>query len=489
MTPQPASLSPADRAALARVAGFLHARDIAAYLIGGALRDLLLGRPPADLDLAVAAPAASLAPELARLLDATLVTLDADRQVYRLVRSTGLPIDLTTLAGDLPADSRQRDFTVNALYLPLARVAAFAPTDVLDPTGGLADLSTRTLRVVAPHAFPADPLRLFRAIRFVADLGFTLDPDTAASMRGQAGLLATVSAERQRDEFWRILAAPRAETNLRLLDSFGLLSALLPELEQARGVGQPPEHHWTVLEHSLEASGAVERVLRERPLDDQTRLLPWDPELAAYFAQDLVPGRGRATLLKLAALLHDVAKPATKTTEPNGRIHFYGHPTLGAAMTGSIFERLRFSNREKLLVEVMVREHLRPGLLTRGDDVPSPRALYRYFRDAGEAAVDTLFLSFADYLAAKGPLLAEDDWQRYSRKISDMLYDWRAQHARVAAPKLIDGHVLMESLGLTPGPLVGELMEAIREAHAAGELADRGAALALARKLIAERSR
>ncbi len=457
-----------------------------AYLVGGAVRDLLLGRTPNDYDLAVEDLAERSAHDLANGLRATLVLLDEERRVFRLVREGAPSIDISALAGSLLEDARKRDFTINTLVVPLELAKPglpLEPSAIIDNLGGLADLRAGIIRAAAPNAFADDPLRLLRAFRFAIQLGFVLEPETAAAVRGQAARLERVAAERKRDEFCRILGAPQAARNLRWLDDFGYLTTLVPELEQSRGVTQPKEHYWNVLEHAIEACAAVERVLQQTPGDAHTARLPWDARLADYFAEPLVEGRTRGLILKLAALLHDVAKPATKAVEADGRIHFYGHPTLGAAMSDGILQRLRFSKRETECVEIMVREHLRPVLISRGPNEPTPRALYRFYRDGGDAVVDTLFLCFADYLAAKGPLLEEGDWNQYGATISGMLDNWRAQKAQKPAPKLLDGHQLMAELGLPPGPLVGAILESVREAHAAGEVATPAEALALARRL------
>lgn len=471
---------------LAEAARLLAWKGHRAYLVGGAVRDLLLGRTPTDYDLAVEDLAERSAHDLANGLRATLVLLDEERRIFRLVRAGSPGIDISALAGTLEEDARKRDFTINALAVPLERASQGLPlqaSEVIDSLGGLADLRARVIRTASPDAFADDPLRLLRAFRFAIQLGFVLGPETAAALRGQAARLERVAAERQRDEFCRILGATDAARNLRWLDDFGYLTTLVPELEQSRGVTQPKEHYWNVLEHAIEACAAVELVLHQAPGRPHTEQLPWDSGLADYFAAPLVEGRTRGLILKLAALLHDVAKPATKAVEADGRIHFYGHPTLGAEMSEGILQRLRFSKRETERVEIMVREHLRPVLISRGPNAPTPRALYRFYRDGGEAVVDTLFLCFADYLAAKGPLLEEGDWNQYVATISGMLHHWRAQKAQKPAPKLLDGHQLMAELGLPPGPLVGAILESVREAHAAGEVATLAEALALARRL------
>ncbi len=468
---------------------WLAQRGAQGFLTGGAVRDALLGRPLSDLDVAVTAPPRAVAESIAQRFAAPCFALDAERGVYRVtLQEQGLTLDLTPLHGDAEQDARRRDFTIDALALPLDALSpgAISVSDVLDATGGLADLQRRSVRAIGGHVFPDDPARLLRGPRIATELGFAIEPATAERIRQEGALLAQVAGERVRDELCRILALPDAAAGLRLLDALALLTRVFPELEASRGCAQPKEHHWDVLQHSIEAVGQAAEALRQAPATlpgiEET---PWDDDLQRHFREGIGGGHDRALLLKLAALLHDVAKPATKTIEADGRIRFLGHPKLGAQMSEVILSRLRFSIRETRLIVCMVEEHLRPGLLCR-DGEPSRRALYRYFRDAGEAAIATLFLSLADYRAARGPLLEPGDWGQYAAGIRGMLYAWRRQADAAIPEKLVDGHDLMRELGLRPGPQVGALLETVREAQAAGEIASRAEALALAARLLRE---
>ncbi len=233
---------------------------------------------------------------------------------------------------------------------------------------------------------------------------------------------------------------------------------------------QPKEHFWDVFDHSLETVAGVERLLREQDNDKQAELIalvPWSPEMARHFAQESAGGRTRRALLKLAALLHDIGKPATKTIEQSGRMRFLGHAKEGSAMAVQIMERLRFSNREIKMVQLMIEHHLRPGFLL-SEDMPSRRAIYKYFRDTGDVGIDTLFLGLADHLAARGPTLDLDQWRKHAEVTQYILSKWFEEKATVMPPKLIDGHILIEKLGLSPGPQIGQLLEMVREAQAGG---------------------
>jgi poly(A) polymerase len=186
-------------------------------------------------------------------------------------------------------------------------------------------------------------------------------------------------------------------------------------------------------------------------------------------------------LLKLAALLHDVAKPQTKAVAEDGRVHFLGHGRLGAAVAAGILERLRFSGKEIKLVEVMVREHLRPTQMSQ-EGLPTHRAIYRYFRDTEGAGIDTLFLSLADHLATRGPNLEISGWREHARVVEYVLSQHFAQERLIVPTKLISGHDLINTFGLNPGPKIGKLLEAVREAQASGEITTREEALSYIRE-------
>jgi len=186
-------------------------------------------------------------------------------------------------------------------------------------------------------------------------------------------------------------------------------------------------------------------------------------------------------MLKMATLLHDLAKPQTKTIEATGRIRFLGHGKEGAVIAAGIMERLRFSTKEVKLVETMVRHHLRPGQMSNVG-LPTSRAVYRYFRDTGDAGIDTLFFSLADHLATRGPHLDMAAWQEHAQMVEYVLTQRYQQESLVTPTRLVDGHDLINTFGMSQGPGIGEILEAVREAQAAGEVATRDEALSYIRE-------
>jgi len=466
--------------------------------VGGGVRDALLGRPAHDWDFAVDGDAMGLARTVADALGGAYFPLDAERDTGRIVLTaadgTQLELDFAALRGaDLEADLLARDFTINALALDETGT-------LIDPTGGKADLEVGCVRATSEWVFRDDPVRLLRAVRMEAELGFEVEPQTAVWIRRDAALLAISSAERVRDELARVMAAPSAALHLQRCDELGLLPHIMPELEALKGVTQSLPHRFDVWHHTLVTVDTLERViaavtgqevgprvLADAPpaaWGDLVRVLgQFAGDVMAHLAVEVSGGRDRALLLKLAALLHDVGKPSTWSQDEDGRIHFYDHEPKGARMAAARLRALRLGRDEVGRVRAMVRGHLRPAHLARVERV-TRRAVYRYFRATGDAGVEVVLLSLADHLATWGPNLQEQRWARRLEVAETLLTHYFERHEEtIAPPPLVTGHDPMAELGLAEGPEIGRLLEALREAQAAGEVRTRDAALALARQL------
>ncbi len=297
------TIGPATAGLLTELQDLFRSRGVEAYVTGGFLRDALLGRDSHDVDISIAGDPLVLGRELADAFDGHYFPLAEEQHVARvLLPERNLHVDLLPLRAEIEADLRERDYTIDAMAAPLAEAASGAAA-VIDPTGGRDDLRRRLVRVIREDAFRHDPLRPLRGARLAVELDFTLEAGTAELIRKYASGLPQVAVERQRDELMRILATPRAGQGLRLLDDLYLLERLLPEIAETRGVEQPKEHYWDVFDHCLETVRNLDILLAERP---------------------------RRAVLKLGGLLHDIAKPETKTFDDSGRMRFFGHADVGA---------------------------------------------------------------------------------------------------------------------------------------------------------------
>ena len=453
---------------LLRVVAATAGRAEPVALVGGAVRDALVGRPALDVDVAVPAGGLALARRVAETVGGTLVVLDEERGAARVVVGPAR-LDVTDFrAPTLEADLVARDFTVNALAVRLPTLLAAGRARVVDPGGGVADLRARRLRLPAPGVLHDDPLRTLRGVRLEATHALRLTPAAARAVRAAAPGLARVAAERVRDELLVLLALPRTLPSLRRAHALGCLTVVLPEVQAMQATIQPAPHRFDVLEHSLRAVGGVDALLPR--LD---ALEPLGHELRAHVGEGLGGGVTRAQTLKLAALLHDVSKPETRRVI-GGRVRFLEHDVLGAARTRAIGERLRLPGRAVDVLERLVRHHLRPMHLAQAGGI-SRRARYRFYRDLREDTRDLLLLVLADAGAVTGasPLAA---WRR-SVVVRDLLGGWAEEHAAAAEPPLVRGHDVMARYGLAPGPEVGRLLDQAREAQGLGLVHTRDEAL------------
>jgi hypothetical protein len=316
------------------------------YLVGGAVRDLLRGVAPNDLDVAVEGDARAAARSFADTTGAHVFALDEERAQMRVVLDTGpvREVDFGPVKdgseGDrkgrpyIETDLETRDFTINAMALPIKAGGSLGA--LIDPTGGAADLRAKRLRTTGEAALIADPLRLLRAVRFAVELGFEVERETASLIKQHASLLTQTAPERQRDELVHIFETPRAAQGLRLLDSLGLLHELLPELDAARGCDQPANHHYyDVFEHSIETVAVLDAILSTadpKGSDHRDKHFSFRRGMTGYeldaYLDGTTGGYSRRVLLKIAGLLHDVAKPETKTVDASGRIRLSGSSVI-----------------------------------------------------------------------------------------------------------------------------------------------------------------
>lgn len=471
--------------------------EVRVWVVGGAVRDALLNRRIRDLDFAVQGEALNMARAVANALAGAYYPLDPDRDVGRVIlkRQDGdLTLDFAQLRGpSLEADLAARDFTINAMAVTL-----HDPQTLIDPLGGLTDVRAKLIRACSPTAIADDAVRGVRAIRLAAQLDFRLDKDTRSLVRANAGALVTVSAERVRDEFVRCINGPRPSAALRALDLLGLLNHIISELAPLKGVTQSSPHRLDVWEHTLAVVTRLDEVLRLLgPVHDvdaasdlilgliSVQLGRYRHALTDHLRAPLTPERNARAALMLAALLHDAGKPATRTVDPDGRIRFLTHETVGADLAEAWLTELRLSGDEVKRIRTIIANHMRPRQLSSQKDV-SPRAIYRFFRDTGAAGVDIVLLSLADFLGKHGgEPPPQDEWAQHVAVCAQLLEAYfEKREERVSPPALVTGHDLMTALSLAPGPRLGQLLEAVREAQVAGEVMDRAGALEFARRWV-----
>jgi poly(A) polymerase len=424
---------------VARLAAAFSAAGFELALVGGPVRDAFLGRPAKDLDFT-----SNATPDetLAVLKTLTKSTWDIGRDFGTIgALIDGEQVEITTYRSDsydqqtrkpivafgdsLEVDLSRRDFTVNALALRLPELV------LVDPSGGVEDLLEGILRTPSTPAisFGDDPLRMLRAIRFSAQLGFDLDAETMDALRTMGESLTIISAERIRDEFSKLLLTPAPRRGIELLVETGLAELVMPEIPALRLERDEHHHHKDVYQHSLTV------------LDQAIEL---EESRGSFEGPDLV--------LRLAALMHDIGKPATRRLEPGGVVTFYHHDVVGAKIAKKRLRELRFDNDTINDVARLIELHLRFFGYTEGAWTDS--AVRRYVRDAGPLLERLHILTRADVTTRnkrKSHMLsfAYDDLETRVAELAEL------EEMQAVRPDL-DGEQIMAILGIRPGREVGE---------------------------------
>ncbi|NDB95661.1 MAG: CCA tRNA nucleotidyltransferase [Verrucomicrobia bacterium] len=416
----------------------------AAVYAGGCVRDALLERAYPDVDIATSATPDQVQALFPRASDPQgkafgVIRLRMDEHVFEIAT---FRVDGPYLDGRRPSsvtfttaeeDARRRDFTVNGMFFdPLKN-------EVLDYVQGRTDLAAKTIRAIGdPVArFTEDRLRLFRALRFAVQLGFEIEPSTWKAIVSLAPDSKVISPERVRDELIKIFISPHPARGLDLMHDSGLLSVWMPELLEMRGCAQSPEHH------------------PEGDVWVHTRLL-------------LTHLKNPSPVLAFSALLHDVGKPRTSKTEPNGRIRFFGHEGVGARMAEEILRRLRFSNDDIGAITACIANHM------AFKDAPHMRVSTLKRMLARPTFSEELELHRIDCSSSHGQL----DIHAF---LQDKLSEFSQEEIK---PKpLVTGHDLQE-LGAKPGPAMGKILHQLMDEQLEGKITDRTGALARARELL-----
>jgi poly(A) polymerase len=481
--------------------------DEPVYLVGGAIRDALLNLPNFDLDFVIPGNAMNLARQIGNNLGAAYFPLDKHRNMARLVLKPevdglikgGKPrrIDFSTFQGeDLLHDLEGRDFTMNAMAVEVHQLQL-----LIDPLGGAADLAKKSLKACSQQSFIDDPVRILRAVRFSVGLELSIHPDTLLLIRQAVDLLPGVSPERLRDELFRILTQSTPSSSIRILDKLNVLEHILPEAVKLKNIQQSPPHIMDAWDHTLDTLVRLESLLELLAQDynpDKTgnltmglaalRVGRYREHLMEHFQNYLNSDRPHRGILILAGLYHDTGKAKTQKVDENGRIRFIEHEHIGRELVEKRGKGLKLSNQEVERLETIVKYHMRPSLLSHSKEFPSKRAVYRFFHDTGEAGVDICILSMADVLATYGPTLPHERWARHLDVTRELLKAWYEERSeRIFPTPLVNGDELMEGLKLEPGPEVGFLLDALREAQVTGDIHTQQEAISLAKHLLQDK--
>lgn len=478
------------------------------FLVGGFLRDLLLGRESKDFDLVPERDAEKFARSFASEVRGSFVLLDEKNRIYRVVKQKiskkkGKQIfnlDFSQMRGKkIEEDLLLRDFTIDAMALRLDRIegslrtlkrAKLLSRLIIDPSGGIVDLRKKIVRRTSRKIFDDDPLRLLRGYRLAATLEFAIEKKTEDEIKKKVDLIKNVARERIRDELFKILSTPQSYLYFRRLHRVGLLNRIIPEIEMMKEKPENYYHREGLWGHSLETLKSLEEIFA-----NLVKLFPkMSRKITAHLDEKIFSEVERKSLLKWAAIFHDIGKPKTLRRE-EGRVRFFGHEEAGTSLVMEIMERLKFSNKAIKIVEKTVKHHMRPGNLSEASQL-TDRAIHRFFRDLSQEGVDTLLLSLADrysyrkILPERGRKLAVEMSRKSIRKhektVRKMLSRYYYHKERILPKPLVRGDEIMESFNLPQGPLIGKLLKIVREAQAEGKLKNREETLQFLKKILKE---
>ena len=460
------------RPLLQRLLGFAEQRGVELYTVGGALRDICLGRPVYDVDVAMSGDVLTFARAFANHLRAAYVPMDAERGEVRVVYRKRDVLDFARIRGEtIITDLQHRDFTINAMACPLAVLLTQANPVLIDPHGGCRDLRARTVRMVSPSSFRDDPLRLLRAFRLAANLDFTIDPPTLTAMEPVAPQLVDIAAERIHRELFRLFAASRSSPHIATMARLGLLDILFPELAAVPGMPGQPSERLEVLDHAVRTYQAVEALMN----DPGPHLQAIAGAVVEYFQVE-----ERQALVKWAALLHaiwdaglsqDVAVHQV-TALPSTEDHTQPWEQIGS--------RLKLSRKQIDYVKTLIVHYSSVFQLAilEAQGHLTIRTVHRWCRGVEDSMLGAFLLAIGHALAwGQGQTsepgatllaqLAPHVWDIYRHRILPV----------ITAPRLLTGHDLQQIFQLTPGPRFKVLLDELEVAQVEGHIRTRAEAL------------
>ncbi|MCD4763581.1 MAG: CCA tRNA nucleotidyltransferase [Desulfobacterales bacterium] len=428
-----------------------------AYIVGGSIRDIILGRFPFDYDIAVFGNPEKFAKKIAVKKSDHIIELGKkDHKIIRVISDNKI-FDISSANGQtIEDDLLKRDFTINAMAYSLSS------GKIIDCTGGMKDIADKKIRMVSNTAFEKDPVRLIRAYRIGASLNFEIDTNTVSAIRKNAKLIKNSAGERIRSEFLKILQAPESHHYISQMADTGLLFAIFPELGNLKACFQNRFHQYDVFEHTMKAFYHLENILNNKithSIDENT-----------------------ASLLKFAILLHDTGKPLVKKADNDGNVHFYGHSKKGAEITKGISSRLKLSTKEKYFIDFIIRNHIDPLHLfvAKSEGTLTNKGITRFFIKCGDNTPCLLLHSIAD-MKGKGDA-SKEEFIEFAKNMILKYFSEFMQRKKM--PALITGNDLINKFGLSPSPLFKKIISKVEEARLSNQINTRQEALSLVKKIL-----
>lgn len=438
------------------------------YLVGGTIRDFLMGKTSFDRDIAIK-DAEVFAKNLAEKLDATFIVLDEENKIYRLVLKDKINyLDISELCGNtIEEDLQRRDFTINAIAYDLAK------EQIIDIVGGQDDFKNKVLRQIKDKNFEDDPLRVLRAFRFMAVTGFDMAEELKIAIEKYQILLNKPAKERVMYELMKLFGGDFASKTLLEMDKFGILEEFFPQVKEMKKVPPNTHHHLDLFNHVVESVRNVEEIYKSSSKEIQEHLEKVD-----------FGGFARINHLKLATFLHDIGKYSTWTIEESGRHRFIKHDDIGAKMCKPLLQDLKFSKKQIEYVSFMIKNHIYPSNVLAAPDL-NEKVMMRYLRKMENDVIDNILLAKADRLSALGEDITDEIVKENLDGLDKLLnFYLEKRDTMKPLPKLLDGNEIMELKGIKPSPLLGEIVNALNEAQLNGDVVTKDDAVCFVKNYI-----
>lgn len=447
-----------------------NAKDVDIYLVGGVIRDFFLDKENFDKDIIIVNEnAEDFAKKLALSLDATCIELDEENKIYRLVLKDKIHyIDVANPIGEtLEDDLRRRDLTINSIAINLKTF------EILDLNNGVNDLKMKKIRHINEQNFLDDPLRLLRAYRFQAMLGFDFDNDLTQIIKKHVNKIHTSSIERINYELLKLFSGDYSAETLKEMNKSGLLAEVLPVSEILKKIPPNLHHHLNLFEHSIEVVNQIQKLYEKSTSEVQEHLQKLD-----------FGGMTRLAHLKFAGFLHDIGKPDTWTIEEDtGKHRFIKHDDVGSKMAINMLKKSKFSKKQIDYISKMIKFHIYPSHVVAAPDI-NDKIYMRLIRKMENEVIDVVILAMADRLSARGEEITEDIVEKNINALQSLLdFYLSIKDSLKPLPKLLSGEEIMEILKIPPSKKLGEVIQLLKEAQLSGEICTRDDALGFISKL------
>jgi len=436
------------------------------YIVGGTVRDYFLDKKSYDRDLILLdADAREFSLMIADFFNGKFIPLDEVNKIYRVVLPDKVNyFDITNpVENSLEKDIMRRDLTINAIAVNIR--TGEIPDFCAD---GLADIQNRIIRGISESNFTDDPLRILRIFRFHSLLGFEIDTSLLNIADKYSELITKPAKERILYELMKLFCGKFAHNALLKMDECSILAEIFPFVNELKQVPPNLHHHLDLFHHSIETVRQV-GILYENASDEVKKHLE-----AVDFG-----GFPRMAHLRLACFMHDIGKFSTWTIEEEtGRHRFIKHDDVGAKLAAPLLKSMSFSNKQIEYIKLIIKKHMYPTAVVSAPEV-NEKIMMRFVRKMGDDAIDNILIAQADRLSALGPEITEDIVNDNISALNKLLsFYLSAKQTLKPLPKLLDGNEVMKILGIEPSPLLGKILEAIKEAQISGEISTKDEAIA-----------